>query len=331
MPNKNTQEYWEERGRKAIENELKRDKTKAEEIERILNMMIKRIEKEINAFIVKYGDFAGVTLQEAQKIIDEFDVKAFQEEAKRLVENKDFSDRANEELKKYNTKMYVSREQMLKIQIEFLIAYATAQTELSMREYFESTAYRVFSDQAGILGEGVQVAKEVIDTIVDTQFHGVVWSERLWANTEAMKQEVEEIIANVVIRGRHPNGYVKDMRKHLNKFEGTARQKTAAIKSLLYTESARVHAQSSIDSMKEISPEGYYMYIAKIDNRTTKVCKGLNGEIFKVKDAKIGVNFYPMHINCRSDCALLPKSMWPKKPSKKRKTKYFGGKVKSGD
>ena len=38
----------------------------------------------------------------------------------------------------------------------------------------------------------------------------------------------------------------------------------------------------------------------------------LNGEIFKVKDAKIGVNFYPMHINCRSDCALLPKSMWPK-------------------
>ncbi|HFN9038920.1 TPA: minor capsid protein, partial [Staphylococcus aureus] len=139
------------------------------------------------------------------------------------------------------------------------------------------------------------------------------------------------IIANVVIRGRHPNEYVKDMRKHLNEFEGTARQKTAAIKSLLYTESARVHAQSSIDSMKEISPEGYYMYIAKIDNRTTKVCKGLNGEIFKVKDAKIGVNFYPMHINCRSDCALLPKSMWPKKPSKKRKTKYFGGKVKSGD
>ena len=61
---------------------MKRDKSKAEEIERILNMMIKRIEKEINAFIVKYGDFAGVTLQEAQKIIDEFDVKAFQEEAK---------------------------------------------------------------------------------------------------------------------------------------------------------------------------------------------------------------------------------------------------------
>ena len=60
---------------------MKRDKTKAEEIERILNMMIKRIEKEINAFIVKYGRFCRRYIK-AQKIIDEFDVKAFQEEAK---------------------------------------------------------------------------------------------------------------------------------------------------------------------------------------------------------------------------------------------------------
>ena len=54
--------------------------------------------------------------------------------------------------------------------------------------------------------------------------------------------------------------------------------------------------------------------------------QGLNGEIFKVKDAKIGVNFYPMHINCRSDCALLPKSMWPKNQTRNEKQKYFGGK-----
>ena len=60
---------------------MKRDKSKAEEIERILNMMIKRIEKKSMRLLL-YGDFAGVTLQEAQKIIDEFDVKAFQEEAK---------------------------------------------------------------------------------------------------------------------------------------------------------------------------------------------------------------------------------------------------------
>lgn len=41
---------------------MKCDKIKVEEIECILNMMIKCIEKEINVFIVKYGDFVGVIL-----------------------------------------------------------------------------------------------------------------------------------------------------------------------------------------------------------------------------------------------------------------------------
>ena len=84
MPNKTLKNIGKNADAKAIENELKRDKTKAEEIERILNMMIKRIEKEINAFIVKYGDFAGVTLQEAKKIIDEFDVKSISRRSKKI-------------------------------------------------------------------------------------------------------------------------------------------------------------------------------------------------------------------------------------------------------
>ncbi|MGW7931868.1 minor capsid protein [Staphylococcus xylosus] len=312
MVSKNSIEYWSKRGQKAIETELKRDKSKAQDIERILNMMLKRIEKEVLAYITKYGDFAGVSLKEAKQTIDNYDVEAFQEEAKRLVANKDFSDKANEELKKYNTKMYVSREKMLKIQIEFLIAYATAQTESEIQKYLESTSYRVLEAQGGIVGQGISVTQELVESIVSMQFHGVKWSERLWKNSQEMQKDVEQILSNVLIRGRHPNEYIKDMRKHLKDFEGTVQKKTGAIKTLLYTESARVHAESSMKRMNTTDPDGWYIYIAKLDDKTTKVCKNLNGKKFKVKDAKIGVNFYPMHFNCRSDCALLPKSMWPK-------------------
>ncbi len=45
-------------------------------------MMINHYEKEINAFIVKYGDFPALRYQEAQKIIDEFDVKALEKAEK---------------------------------------------------------------------------------------------------------------------------------------------------------------------------------------------------------------------------------------------------------
>ena len=43
-----------------------------------------------------------------------------------------------------------------------------------------------------------------------------------------------------------------------------------------------------------------YEFLAEIDNRTSEICKKLNGEKFKVKDARAGVNYPPMHPHCRS-------------------------------
>ena len=43
-----------------------------------------------------------------------------------------------------------------------------------------------------------------------------------------------------------------------------------------------------------------YRYTAILDNRTSEICKGLHGMIFKVKDIEVGVNYPPMHRYCRS-------------------------------
>ena len=67
------------------------------------------IENEINRFYARYATSEGITLTEAKKKIDAVDVQMFQQKAKQYVENKDFSDKANAELRAYNTKMYVSR------------------------------------------------------------------------------------------------------------------------------------------------------------------------------------------------------------------------------
>ena len=55
---------------------------------------------------------------EAKKKIDAVDVQMFN--SKKYVENKDFSDKANAELRAYNTKMYVSREKLLQAQLDLL-------------------------------------------------------------------------------------------------------------------------------------------------------------------------------------------------------------------
>ncbi len=43
-----------------------------------------------------------------------------------------------------------------------------------------------------------------------------------------------------------------------------------------------------------------YKYCAILDDRTSKICKELDGNTFLISQARPGVNFPPMHPNCRS-------------------------------
>ena len=122
---------------------------------------------------MRYATSEGITLTEAKKKIDAVDVQMFQQKAKQYVENKDFSDKANAELRAYNTKMYVSREKLLQAQLGLIVTYAYAQIEQSMYNYMESAYYRALEQQAGILGETLRVSINDVKTIIFTPLKGI--------------------------------------------------------------------------------------------------------------------------------------------------------------
>ena len=47
-----------------------------------------------------------------------------------------------------------------------------------------------------------------------------------------------------------------------------------------------------------------YQILATLDNRTCDICGELDGQVYWVKKAKIGVNYPPFHQNCR--CTTIP-------------------------
>lgn len=47
-----------------------------------------------------------------------------------------------------------------------------------------------------------------------------------------------------------------------------------------------------------------YRYLATLDTKTCEHCAELDGKVFLVKDAEVGVNYSPMHPHCR--CVILP-------------------------
>lgn len=287
-------EYWLERAQNVIKAESLADAQAIVEVERIILQMYSEIAKELLAFYAKYATDTGLTIQEIMKKADEFDVYAFRNKAKKYVKRKDFSDEANNALKLYNLSMKVSREKLLKQQLDLIVKDSTLDIQDKIENKLVDAVDREVERQTHILGEHVKIDDTEVKAVVNSNFKGVNWSTRLWQDMAVVQKEVERPTSNVLLRGRHPNEYIKDFKKQTNTTTYNASR-------LLVTESARVQAESQkLTYLKDLGEDGEYKYVAKIDKKTSKICHSLNGKVFKVKDMISGVNAPPMHPWCRS-------------------------------
>lgn len=277
--------------------------------------MYAEIAKELLAFYAKYATTAGLTMLEVKKNADAFDVKAFRHKAKMYVRRKDFSGEANRVLKLYNLTMKISREQLLKQHLDLIVRDTGLNLQSKLEDHLVEAVDREVERQAHILGEHVKIDDAEVKAVVNSNFKGVTWSQRIWKDMALVQKEVEQITSHVVIRGRHPNEFVSEFKKQTNSTSYNASR-------LLVTESARVQTESQkIAYLKDLGEDGKYKYVAKIDSKTSKLCHSLNGKIFKVKDMIPGVNAPPMHPWCRS--TTVPHvSSWRDKFFKEREGKY---------
>ncbi|EJJ6354877.1 minor capsid protein [Staphylococcus pseudintermedius] len=311
----NLSDYWLERAQQAIQSETLEDAAKVAEIERIVAMMIADIYKTLLAYYGKLATAEGIDWREAKQIADKFDVEAFQMQAKVYVENKDFSDEANKELKRYNTAMYVNREQLLKHELGLIVTKGYAEQENVVNHHLQETVTRTLRHQAGILGADVHVKPTDVEAIVYSNFGKLNWSERLWNNQDELRKDVERMASHVMLRGRHPYEFVPEIRKK-------QQQTVANTKRLLITEAARVQTEAQkIHYLETMGDDAEYEFVAKRDEKTSKICRHYDKKVFKVKDMIPGVNAPPMHPHCRSTTVPYVGN-WRDKFFKDRQGKY---------
>ena len=72
----------------------------------------------------------------------------------------------------------------------------------------------------------------------------------------------------------------------------------ARAKAVARTMITTVSNEAEMRALKDTSIKRYE-YVATLDERTCPVCGALDGRTFRLDDAKAGVNFPPMHPNCR--------------------------------
>lgn len=183
----------------------------------------------------------------------------------------------------------------------------------------ESFDREAFSIQQQV-GEAVPLYMKdsEIKRVIKREWHGKSYSQNIWENTEKLSKTVKQEMIKSVLTGKSLDKIAKEISK---KFSGSYNE----ARRLVRTEACFVTNQIQLEVFRKAGVE-WYIYSAILDERTSDICRGLDGSRHRVKDATVGLNFPPMHPWCRSSVVpVIPKSLREKL---RQKARSFWGKIK---
>ena len=301
MPKKSN--YWIQR---ALERS-RADIRSADEVVKTINdafyNCLKEIEKEISALYYRYAEDNELDYDLATKLLTGDEYKSFRmglEEYMDWIDNPEIQ----LELNTLSTRSRISHleETFFNIQkqIDKAYIYQHEAVESLMKESLQTNYHSVIFDIGVATGETVvkDFHKLTIGEIVkefERPWSGKNFSERIWRNRAKLKDALEEEIVKMAISGADCTQAIESVAKKMD-----VSKRAAA--TLVHTEQAYF---SSLGTLKAYSEMGVdkYIYVATLDLRTSDICRDLDHEVFRIKDAQAGVNYPPMHPRCRSTTA----------------------------
>lgn len=146
--------------------------------------------------------------------------------------------------------------------------------------------------EKGILDSFNQINEDAVKEIVNRNWSGHSFSKAVWQNTDEVAVEIKKALIKGELTGASVDKIAADIQR---RFEvGSYEARRLVRTELNYCENQAV--------LKAYDDEGVekYKYLAIIDDRTSEICTDLDGKVFYVKDAAVGINYPPMHPFCRS-------------------------------
>lgn len=294
---KQNRKYWRDREIAQRAEYIRTEDEELREIQNIYDGMYRWAEREINAFYGKYADAEGIDITEAKRRVSNLDVKEFEQFAKEYVKDKDFSDKANAELRLYNATMKINRLELLKAQIGLKLVDGINDVDKHWEKIATDRATQEIIRQSGILGETLTKTEtaKTAKQVVNADFYNANFSERIWMHMDNLKSELSIELQKGFIAGIGSQKMATNLRK---KFDVSRRDADR----LARTELRRIQTDVAKDNY-ERNGIGEYEYMA-VNPSACPICRELDGKIFKVADMNAGENAPPLHPNCH--CTTAP-------------------------
>lgn len=138
------------------------------------------------------------------------------------------------------------------------------------------------------------LSSEMINAAVNTPIQGTMFSDRIWHNKQLLVNRLRNIIEKAIIQGADHNKLSKILEKEFGVSANESQR-------LINTELARVTMQAQDTIYKNSGVVQAVMWDATIDNRTSQICRQLDGHKWSINEDHPTP---PAHPNCRS--CLIP-------------------------
>lgn len=307
--------YWEKR---AVDLEkLTQDRADVDimHVNKLFDGAVDIVEKQIEEIFGKYTRDSGVIPSEALRLLNEKQTETMRRNLMTALAQCQEEVARQAILARLNAPAYAARISRLEALKDLIHAQAykvgsAAHYRLTDRliDTYEQSYYRSIYDQQRRTETGfdfTKLADRDVQAAIATNWAGSNYSDRIWKNTKKLAQSLEEVITQGLMTGQS----IRDMELALEARVVSERYK---INRIIRTEVNHCCNQGTLMSYK-VAGTLRYIYLATLDMRTSSICRSLDKEVFFVSKAKVGVNFPPMHPNCRSTTMAYPEDgIFPK-------------------
>lgn len=295
--------YYAMREEQNILMRKKSDEDRVKELKRLYRVALNEIDKEINKFFAGYAAKEGISIGEAKKRADKMDIQAFKDKAKKYVKEKDFSDRANKELRLYNLTMKANRLELIKAHIGLELVALGDEVDKHLENSFQDEAMQEAKRQAGILGDSVMLDSDELKWASNQGFAEGTFSTAIWGGMKKLTKDLNEMLTKALITGKHSTDFASELAKRMN-------SSLAEAKRILVTEMGNIQIETQRKNYVEQGIE-YFQNVIEPDACKRCQAKGVTAsrldnstKRYKVSEMVKGKNAPMFHPHCR--CSIVP-------------------------
>ena len=282
--------YWDKRAIKRLTDAEKQSEAYIKRIQKVYDQANKNIQRDIENVYRNYSKATGLDVQSLKTLLTKTETEKLWEELRR------------QGLDKYikgNYKARISRLEKIQAQIYAKAKSVYTEEQLQHTMCYEGVInksyYKAIYDTQ--MGTGFDFAFSNIDdnmvsALLNERWSGKNYSQRIWGNTDILAESLSQIVGGAMISGQSIEKTSRQIRERFDVAKYYADR-------LVRTETNHFNNEADAMAYEEMDVDKY-VFIATLDTRTSTMCQNLDNHVFKLSERQVGVNYPPMHPNCRS-------------------------------